>query len=345
MSKFLKDLVKVVDNPYASIAEDGIDGSDVHGFIDTGSYTFNSLLSGSLYGGIPNNKITALAGEQATGKTWFAMGIVKNFLDSSKDAVCVYFESESAVTKDMFEERGIDVSRIAVVPVATVEEFRHQALKIVDSYDNTPEAEKKPIIMVLDSLGMLSTSKEIADTAEGKDTRDMTRAQVVKATFRVLTLKLGKVNIPMIITNHTYDKVGSMFPEKELGGGSGLKYAASTIIFLSKRKEKVDTEVVGNVIHCKSYKARFAKENQMVDVLLRYDTGLNKYYGLLPIAEKYGIFKKIANKYELPNGTKAFESQINKEPEKYYTEDVMKLLEEAVAKEFKYGTALENKET
>ena len=84
----------------------------------------------------------------------------------------------------------------------------------------------------------------------------MTRAQITKGAFRVLTLKLGRAKVPMIVTNHTYDVIGSMFPQKEMGGGSGLKYAASSIIFLSKRKEKDGTEIIGNIIHCKNAKSR-----------------------------------------------------------------------------------------
>ena len=119
----------------------------------------------------------------------------------------------------------------------------------------------------LDSLGMLSTSKEVDDTEQGKDTRDMTRAQVVKSIFRVLTLKLGKANVPMLVTNHTYDVVGSYVPMKEMGGGSGLKYAASTIIYLSKKKEKDGTEVIGNIIKCETKKSRFTKENVKIETL------------------------------------------------------------------------------
>ena len=138
-----------------------------------------------------------------------------------KDAGIIYFESESAVSKNMIEDRGIDSKRFVVVPVATVQEFRTQSIKIVDKYLEQPEKDRKPIMFVLDSLGMLSTTKEMEDTAEGKETRDMTRSQIVKSTFRVLTLKLGKANIPMIMTNHTYDVIGSMFPQKEMGGGLG----------------------------------------------------------------------------------------------------------------------------
>ena len=114
----------------------------------------------------------------------------------------------------------------------------------------------------------------------------MTRAQVLKGAFRVLTLKLGKAKVPMIVTNHTYDVVGSMFPTKEMGGGSGLKYAASSIVYLSKKKEKDGTEVVGNIIHCKNQKSRLTIENKMVDVRLMYERGLDRYYGLLELALK-----------------------------------------------------------
>ena len=271
MNDFLRDVIKQVGNEYAAIVDDGVEAGDVDSFIDTGSYILNGLLSGSIYGGMPSNKITALAGESATGKTYFLMGIVKSFLDKDPNAGVIYFESESAITKNMVTDRGIDPKRMVVFPVTTVQEFRTQALKVLDGYLAQNEADRKPLFLCLDSLGMLSTTKEVEDTADGKETRDMTRAQVLKAAFRVLTLKLGRAKVPMVVTNHTYDVVGSMFPQKEMGGGSGLKYAASSIIYLSKRKDKDGTEVVGNIIHCKNHKSRLTKENKMVDVRLTYD--------------------------------------------------------------------------
>ena len=258
MSDFLKNIVKDIENDYATLTKDMDDDLD---FIDTVSHIINGLLSGSIFGGLPDNKITCLAGESATGKTFFLMGIVKNFLDKNPDAGVLYFESESAITKNMIVERGIDPSRMVIVPVVTVQEFRTQSLKALDSYLAQDESDKKPLFLCLDSLGMLSTTKEEEDTAEGKETRDMTRAQVLKAAFRVLTLKLGRAKVPMVITNHTYDSMGSMFPTKEMGGGSGLKYAASSIIYLSKKKEKDGTEVIGSIVHCKNHKSRLTVEN------------------------------------------------------------------------------------
>ena len=337
MNDFLKNVLKDVGNEYAALVSDGVEAGDVENFIDSGSYIFNALLSGSIYGGLPSNKITAIAGESATGKTFFIMGMVKNFLDANPDAGVLYFESESAITKSMVVERGIDPNRMVILPVTTVQEFRTQSLKVLDSYMQQKESDRKPMMLCLDSLGMLSTTKEVEDTSDGKETRDMTRAQVLKAAFRVLTLKLGKAKVPMIVTNHTYDSMGSMFPTKEMGGGSGLKYAASSIIFLSKKKDKDGTEVVGNIVHCKNHKSRLTIENKMVDVRLSYEKGLDKYYGLIDLAVKYGIFKQVSTRIELPDGKTQFGKTIMNDPETYFTEEVMKQLDDAANKEYRYG--------
>ena len=193
-------------------------------------------------------------------------------------------------------------------------------------------------MFVLDSLGMLSTEKEIRDALDDKQVRDMTKSQLVKGAFRMLTLKLGQANIPLIVTNHTYDVIGSYVPTKEMGGGSGLKYAASTIIYLSKKKEKDKTEVVGNIIKAKTAKSRLSKENQQVEIRLYYDKRwLDKYYGLLELGELGGLWKNTAGRYEI-DGKKIYAKQIYAEPEKYFTEEVMNKLNEISKTTFSYGT-------
>ena len=332
---FLKDVATEIDNEYAALVSDGVSAGDTSGFIDTGSHVFNALLSGSIYGGIPGNKITALAGESSTGKTYFCLGIVQHFLESDPDSGVIYFESESALSKELIESRGIDSSRMLIVPITTVQEFRTQAIRILDKY--LQQSDRKPLMFVLDSLGMLSTTKEVEDAEAGKETRDMTRAQIVKSIFRVLTLKLGKANVPLIVTNHTYDVVGSYIPTKEMGGGSGLKYAASTIIYLSKKKEKDKTEVVGNIIKAKTAKSRLTKENSDIETRLFYDErGLDKYYGLLELGEKYGIFERKGNRIVVGDSS-VYPSAILKDPDKYFTKEIMSKIDEAAAKEFRYG--------
>ena len=333
---FLTDVAKEIGNEYAGLVSDGVSAGDSADFIDTGSHIFNALVSGSIYGGVPSNKITAIAGESSTGKTFFCLGIVQHFLDSNPDAGVIYFESESAISKQMIEDRGIASDRMLIVPVATIEQFRTQACRILDNYVEQPEDKRQPLMFVLDSLGMLSTTKEVEDAEAGKETRDMTRAQIVKSIFRVLTLKLGKANVPLLVTNHTYDVVGAYIPTKEMGGGSGLKYAASTIIYLGKKKEKDGKEVVGNIVKCKAAKARLTKENSQVEVRLYYDKGLDKYYGLLELGEKYGLWKNVAGRYEM-NGKKVYGKAILSDPDTYFTPEIMQALDECAGKEFKYG--------
>jgi len=334
---FLTDVSKEIGNEYAGLVSDGVSAGDNANFIDTGSHIFNALVSGSIYGGVPSNKITAIAGESSTGKTFFCLGIVQHFLDSNPDAGVIYFESESAISKQMIEDRGIASDRMLIVPVATIEQFRTQACRILDNYVEQPEDKRQPLMFVLDSLGMLSTEKEIADVAADKQVRDMTKSQLIKGAFRVLTLKLGKANVPMLVTNHTYDVIGSYVPTKEMGGGSGLKYASSTIIYLSKKKEKDGTEVVGNIIKCKAQKSRLTKENSQIETRLYYDKGLDRYYGLLELGERGGLWKNVAGRYEM-NGKKVYAKQILKDPETYFTTEVMQALDEIAAQEFRYGS-------
>ena len=333
---FLKEIVKEIGDEYTQLASD-IDETET--YVDSGSFILNGLLSGSIFGGCSGNKITAIAGESSTGKTFFSLAVVKNFLDSNPDGYCLYFDTEAAVNKGLIASRGVDMDRLVVVNVVTIEEFRTKALKAVDIYLKKSEEERRPCMFVLDSLGMLSTEKEINDTLNDKMVRDMTKSQLVKGAFRMLTLKLGQAKIPLIVTNHTYDVIGSYVPTKEMGGGSGLKYAASTIIYLSKKKEKDGKDVIGNIVKAKTHKSRISKENKTVEIRLYYDErGLDKYYGLLELGELGGLWKNVAGRYEI-NGKKIYAKQIYAEPETYFDEYVMQALDEIAQKEFSYGSS------
>ena len=334
MTDFLKGLIQDVGTEYATLAKD-IEENEC--YVSTGSYIFNALVSGSIYGGISGNKITAIAGESSTGKTFFALAVVKHFLDSNPDAICVYYDTESAITRSLLEERDIDTNRVVVMNVVTIEEFRTKALQCVDKYLKLDVDDRPPMMFVLDSLGMLSTEKEIGDALADKNVRDMTKSQLIKGAFRMLTLKLGQANVPLIVTNHTYDVIGAYVPTKEMGGGSGLKYAASTIIYLSKKKEKDGKEIIGNIIKAKTAKSRLSKENQTVEIRLYYDgRGLDQYYGLLELGELGGLWKNVGGRYEI-DGKKVYAKSVLSEPEKYFTDEVMEKLEVIARGTFSYG--------
>lgn len=350
----MTDILKAIDSEYAGIAENGVIAGDVAGWIDTGSYALNALLSGSIYCGLASNKVTAFSGESAVGKTYFALGILKHFQRQHPEGIVLLYESESAITKQMLKERGLDTKRVLVISVETIEEFKTAALRAVSVYLEADVADRKPLFICLDSLGMLSTEKELAEAQkgrnkEGKYVKDMTRAQLIKSAFRTLTLKLGKANIPLLITNHVYSVIGAMVPTNESSGGSGPKYAASTNIVLSRGKARKkdtgggsqDMSVIGNLITCTAQKSRLTKENSRVKVLLSYDRGLSRYYGLIEMAESAGVFTKSGAYLVMPDGKKVYRKAIHNEPTKYFTKEVLDAIDEWTQKEFTYANISE----
>ena len=294
----LKGLLAELSNPYASIAENGVVGGDITSYVDTGIYVLNALISGKMItGGFPAGKVTALAGPQGCGKTYLLMGAFKTFLDNNPEGEIILFESEGAVSKELILQRGIDPARISVVPVSTIEEFRHQVIKTVDYIqENTEEGEYPNVIMALDSLGMLSTEWEIKDAKNNDNKADMgKRAKLIKSTFRVLTLKLSVVQIPFILTNHTYASM-SMYAGDKMSGGTGLEYAASIVVYLSKSKVKDNKSKIknlaGNSINCRLEKGRLTVEGSKISLDLDFKTGISPWAGiLLPLVES-GIFGK-----------------------------------------------------
>lgn len=337
---FLTNALKATGNDLAGLAESGVIG-DVHSFLNTGSYSLNALISGSIYGGFPKGKITACAASPAAGKTYVLLTTCREFLQNDPTAIVFYFDSESAITKSQLETMGIPTNRIVVVPVCTIEDFRHQAVRILDEYKSTPKKERPEIFMCLDSLGMLSSRKEVSDITDGKDTRDMTKAQLVKATFRLLTLKLGELGVPMAITVHTYESMAAMYPTQEVAGGKGTIYAASSIVMLSKRKEKDGSEQSGINVRCKMFKSRFTKENEEHYFIIDFIKGMKKYSGLADLAVEAGIFKKVSTRIELPDGTKMFQSQVEKDPERWFTPEVLDKIDAYCKTKFCYGSTEE----
>lgn len=339
----LTDFLKCTDNPYAAIADDGIAAGDIEGFYDTGSYTLNALLSGSIYGGLPDSKCTGVAAESGVGKTFFALGALNQFLQDEPEGLGLIFESESAISKKMLQDRGIDTTRVGVVPCTTLQEFRTSVLKVIDNYEKQKEKDRKPLFFILDSLGMLATEKEVEDALEGKNVRDMTRSSTVRSVFRVITLRLGRARIPFFITNHVYANVTAMYGGNEVSGGGGFKYACSTIITMTKAQDKDGDEIKGSIVTCTAYKSRLTREKLKIKTRILHKGGLDRYYGLLPLAEEIGLVKKISNKFEfVDTGDKAFEKAINNNGEKWWTPERLAKIEEHVQTKFKYGSGIES---
>lgn len=337
---FAKEFLRGVKDKDTFLVSDEEGSAEFSGFIDSGSYALNALLSASIYGGFADNKVTMIPGEPSAGKTYIALGVAKAFQEKDPEAIVIYYDTEAAVTSDMMKARGVDPDRVILHEPISVQAFRTHAVKVLDKYAEMKEAGKKtaPLLIILDSLGQLSTTKELEDTAEGKETRDMTKASIIKATFRVITLKAAKAYVPILVTNHVYASM-DMYSPKVISGGSGSIYSSSGILSISKSKDKDKTTgvVKGAIIRATNTKNRFAKENAQVELRLDYNNGLDRYYGLLPLAIKSGVFKKVSTKVELPDGSTTFGVTIEKNPEKYFTPEVLAEIEKFVKKEFAYG--------
>lgn len=337
-TSFFKSTMKYSGNEWSAVAADGIEAGDISGYLDSGSYSLNALVAGKMRGGgFPNSKIIMLAGESSTGKTRFVIECLKNWLDLNPTGGIYFFETESAISKDMLLDAGADVNRIFWMPVVTVQELRTQTTRILSKYLELDKDERPPMLFILDSLGMISTQKEVEDSESGSDKQDMTRAKLIKSLFRVLTLKLGRAGVTFFVTSHTYDGQG-MFATREISGGQGSKYGSSVTLMLSSRKEKDGTDVIGRIITCTLQKGRLTKQDKKVEIYLDYQKGLNRYFGLLDIGLRQGIFKKIDKKWKIGK-QEGKESDIYANPLKYFTPEVMIKLEEACAKEFLYGSS------
>jgi RecA/RadA recombinase len=255
--------------------------SAIDHYIPTGNYMLNMCLTASLFGGYPNNRAIALAGPSGTGKTFLTLNAVKQAQDLGYSIV--YYDSENAVDRDLIEKFGIDSSRFRYEPCNTVQEFRTSVTAITEVLieQKSKGAELPKIMMVLDSAGNLATQKEIDDAKTGSDKSDMTRARLLKSTFRILMTKLGICKIPLLFTNHTY-QTQEMFSKTVSGGGTGPEYAASIILFLSKAKLKDGgdgKEQTGIIVTAKPNKNRFAKPKP-VKFHLSFTKGMNPYVGL-----------------------------------------------------------------
>lgn len=286
LNDFLNDIAPdgdIIDvSPIAKIDE----------WISTGSYILNAALSGSVFGGMPNRRSLGLAGEEGSGKTYLALSICRNGINN-QDYQVIYMDSEGSIDRDFVQRLGVDTSKVRLQPVNTIEEVNFIASKVIEQYEtNQKEGKESPkIIIVLDSLGNLTSEKESTDTKEGNDKRDMTKQQAIRKLFRVNGMKFAKYGIPFIVNAHVYEKIGSYIPGKEVSGGGGLKYNVSIMFMLSKKKlddkesedkvkeKNIDAVRVGVTIVVKPIKQRFAKPIK-VELHIPFYKQPNPYVGL-----------------------------------------------------------------
>jgi RecA/RadA recombinase len=275
ISELQKELKKV--NPFGDVISKS-DFSKITEWIDTGNYHLNAVFSGDLFGGIPNNRTICLAGESGTGKTFLLLNMCREA--QKKGYYVIYYDTEGAVDVDSIQNFGVDPEKFDHQPMSDLAKFRTSVTTLCKKMMEAKEkGYKTPKIMVcLDSLGMLATTKEIDDAMSGNSAADMTRAKMIRSLFRIITSDLTGLGIPFIFTNHTYASTG-MFPTINLSGGGGLVYSASVILALSKAQIKEGTIQTGIIVTVKTLKNRFGKPIP-IKFHIRWDKGMNRFIGM-----------------------------------------------------------------
>jgi len=254
--------------------------SEVDEWIPTGNYLLNAQISGSLFGGIPNTRSFGLMGDPGTGKSFVCLNVVREAQKKGYDVV--YCDTEGAIDKTGALKFGIDANRLRYQPIKTVSQFQTFVANLVDMVNKArAKGESPKILLILDSLGMLSTDKELADAMRGHNAADMgAKTKELRKLFRVITLDLTAAKIPLICTNHVYTGGGFM-PTKESSGGDGPIFAMSVISFLSKAqlKEGSSTTKTGIVVTSNLKKSRFTVP-EPVKFHISFANGMNPYVGL-----------------------------------------------------------------
>ena len=276
-----KQLSKIDGFEMGSILENN-EFSEVSEWIPTGNYLLNAQLSGTLFGGIANNRSMGFAGDPQTGKSFLCMNIVREA--QRKDYNVIYCDTEGAIDKSGAKKFGIDTNKVRYQPIKTISDFKVFVANLVDKVKAYRKDGAEPkIALILDSLGMLSTDKETGDALKGKSAMDMgIRSKELRSLFRVITLDLTAVKIPLICTNHTTTgNIGGFMPTKEAAGGDGPIFSMSNVIMLSKAqlKEGSDNTRTGIVVTSTPKKARFTKPYP-VKFHISFMNGMNAYVGL-----------------------------------------------------------------
>jgi RecA/RadA recombinase len=349
--KMDKELSKISGFEMGSMLADNT-FSEVDEWISTGSYILNAQISGTLFGGIPNTRSFGLMGDPGTGKSFVCLNIVREA--QKKGYNVLYCDTEGAIDKSSALKFGIDPNKIRYQPIQTVSQFQTFVSNVVDMVKKAKSAGENPkLLLVVDSLGMLSTDKELADAIKGHNAADMgAKAKELRKLFRVITLDLTAAKIPLICTNHVYTGGGYM-PTKESSGGDGPIFAMSVISFLSKAqlKDGAGTKT-GIIVTSTLKKSRFTIPEQ-IKFHISFSNGMNPYVGLQDFVswEACGIgrgkYEEVKNKEGVkemvftPNASstrwaikhlgKTVTSSQLFTPE-IFTDDVLKQLDEAVIK-------------
>ena len=355
-----KDVRKALDdidsvNPFATYLSDST-LSRVGGWIDTGSYVLNAIISGSIHGGIPKGRVTMLAGESMTGKSLFVMKILASA--QKEGLIPVIFDTENAIDPEGAERLGLDVENVKYVPCISIEQTRNALYKFLTSVKEKGLEGK--FIVAIDSLGNLQSELSLARMGKDSTSTDMgTNARAMKSLMQTCT-NLGAVTQTTILcTNHVYDNPAALFPsiEKNMPGGKSCVYLPSVTIQLARKPVKSDggktmdgetavaqKNYAGIIIRALTRKNRFIKQYLEGEMYLSFASGLDRYYGMIDLAVGVGAVIQTGSTYQLPDGKKLGYYKNWRKDKELWENIILPVVEDRIGKVWSYSNEEEEED-
>lgn len=289
MSSLAKRILKNSTSKYSSLvtASDAYNGEEV--FIDTGIPMLNTALSGRVDGGLPIGT-TVFAGPSKHFKTLYGLYVIEAFQKKYPEGVVMFYDSEFGVPKNYLNKFDLDLERIIHTSISTVEELRHELAKQLHDFKENGLDDQ--VLIFVDSIGNLASTKEVTDAVEGNDKADMTRAKALKSLFRIIRVDLMRLKIPLVAVNHTY-KSQDFIPRDIVSGGTGSEYNGDNIFIVSRKQEKEQKDVMGYQFTLKIEKSRFVREGRKIPIKVYWEDGIHKYSGLGEIADALGVVEVV----------------------------------------------------
>lgn len=272
-------------------ADEQVDLSTDHWF-DTGSYAFNAILSGDMKKGMPNNRVTMLAGAQSVGKSFLAgYGLAR---PAAKEGYFTYYiDAEGSVGDENLMKYGLKRGQFKIIPEDIVENVKatmNTILNQIEAKQGSGTENNLKCAFILDSQGQLDTNKSRADLDSGKEKADLTFQKELKKMYKTVVTRMAVLKIPFIVIGHIYkDNITPFIKKTVVSGGQGGLYGSSNIILLTKRQYREGSIVKGTLLNAKVMKSRTCVDGIEAPIYLNFEKGLNRWYGLHTFAEKAGL--------------------------------------------------------
>lgn len=237
----------------------------------------NVALSGRIDGGLTPG-LTVLAAPSKHFKTAFSLLLASAFLKANPDGIILFYDSEFGTPESYFTSFGVPLESVVHTPITDIEQLKFDVMHQLSEIKRNDK-----IMIIIDSVGNLASKKEVEDAMKQSSAADMTRAKQLKSLFRMVTPHLTLKDIPMVVVNHVY-MTQEMYSKAVVSGGTGIYYSADNIWIIGRQQDKDDKELLGYHFVINIEKSRYLKEKSKIPITVSFDSGINRWSGMLDLA-------------------------------------------------------------